>query len=186
MSVEVSGGGSGILTADLRGLDAVRTLVLVNGRRFAPADSRGLTDLTSIPDALVERVDIMTGGASAVYGSDAIAGAINFILKDDFEGLEFGYYGGETFESDATTQKFDLTIGGNFADGRGNAVVSGSQEQPEKLARAATSVKELQSLTVSDLDGVAKKYLTPNAGLPIAIVPQPVTPERASAEAARD
>ena len=119
-----SGGGSGILTADLRGLDAVRTLVLVNGRRFTPANSRGHTDLTSIPDALVERVEIVTGGASAVYGSDAIAGAVNFILKDDFEGLEFGYYLGETAEGDATTQKFDLTIGGNFADDRGNAVVS--------------------------------------------------------------
>lgn len=121
-----SGGGSGILTANLRGLDAVRTLVLVNGRRFTPADSRGLTDLSSIPDALVERVEIMTGGASAVYGSDAVAGAINFILKDDFEGLEFGYYFGETGEGDGTTQKFDLTIGGNFADGNGNAVVSAS------------------------------------------------------------
>ncbi|MGI9202632.1 MAG: TonB-dependent receptor plug domain-containing protein [Woeseiaceae bacterium] len=119
-----SGGGSGILTANLRGLDAVRTLVLVNGRRFAPADSRGLTDLSSIPDALVERVEVMTGGASAVYGSDAIAGAINFRLKDDFEGLEFGYYLGETAEGDATTQKFDLTVGGNFAEGRGNAAVS--------------------------------------------------------------
>ena len=119
-----SGGESGVLTANLRGLDAERTLVLVNGRRFAPANSEGHTDLSSIPDALVERVEIMTGGASAVYGSDAIAGAINFILKDDFEGLEFGYYLGETDKSDATTQKFDLTIGGNFADGRGNAVVS--------------------------------------------------------------
>ncbi len=119
-----SGGGSGILTADLRGLGAVRTLVLVNGRRFAPADSRGLTDLTSIPDALVDRVEIMTGGASAVYGSDAVAGAINFRLKDDFEGLEFGYSYGETDKSDATTMKIDLTIGGNFADDRGNAVVS--------------------------------------------------------------
>jgi outer membrane receptor protein involved in Fe transport len=128
-----SGGGSGILTADLRGLDAVRTLVLVNGRRFAPADSRGLTDLTSIPDALVERVEIMTGGASAVYGSDAIAGAVNFILKDDFEGLEFGYYLGETSAGDATTQKFDLTIGGNFADGRGNAVVSTSYTDRGKI-----------------------------------------------------
>ena len=122
-----SGGGSGILTADLRGLDAVRTLVLVNGRRFAPADSRGLTDLSSIPDALVDRVEVMTGGASAVYGSDAIAGAINFILKDDFEGMEFGYYLREKrSKGDATTQKFDVTIGGNFADGRGNAVVSAS------------------------------------------------------------
>jgi len=119
-----SGGGSGILTANLRGLDAVRTLVLVNGRRFTPADSRGLTDLSSIPDALVDRVEIVTGGASAVYGSDAIAGAINFRLKDDFEGLEFSYYWGETDKQDATTQKFDLTIGGNFNDDRGNAVVS--------------------------------------------------------------
>ena len=119
-----SGGGSGILTADLRGLDAVRTLVLVNGRRFAPADSRGLTDLSSIPDALVDRVEVMTGGASAVYGSDAIAGAVNFRLKDDFEGIEFGYYLGETDKNDATTQKFDLTIGGNFDEGRGNAVAS--------------------------------------------------------------
>ncbi len=121
-----SGGGSGILTADLRGLDPVRTLVLVNSRRFTPADARGLTDLTSIPDALVDRVEIMTGGASAVYGSDAIAGAINFILKDDFEGMEASVYVGETFEGDGTVQKFDLTIGGNFADDRGNAVVSGS------------------------------------------------------------
>ena len=119
-----SGGGSGILTADLRGLDAVRTLVLVNGRRFAPSDSRGLTDLTSIPDVLVERVEIMTGGASAVYGSDAIAGAVNFILKDDFEGMDLRYYLSETAEGDATTQKMDLTIGGNFADGNGNAVVN--------------------------------------------------------------
>lgn len=119
-----SGGGSGILTADLRGLDAVRTLVLVNGRRFAAADSRGLTDLSSIPDALVDRVEVMTGGASAVYGSDAIAGAVNFILKDDFEGLEFGASYGQTDKSDGTATKLDLTIGGNFADGRGNSVVS--------------------------------------------------------------
>ena len=119
-----SGGDSGILTADLRGLDAVRTLVLVNGRRFAPADSRGLTDLSSIPDALVDRVEIMTGGASAVYGSDAIAGAINFRLKNDFEGLEFGYSLGETDKGDATTQKYDLTIGGNFDGGNGNAVLN--------------------------------------------------------------
>jgi len=121
-----SGGGSGILTADLRGLDAVRTLVLVNSRRFAPSDSRGLVDLTSIPDALVERVEVLTGGASAVYGSDAIAGAINFILQDDFEGVEAGFHLGESAAGDAGTEKYDLTIGGNFADGRGNAVLSAS------------------------------------------------------------
>ncbi|HZD52769.1 MAG TPA: TonB-dependent receptor plug domain-containing protein, partial [Woeseiaceae bacterium] len=121
-----SGGGSGVLTADLRGLNPERTLVLVNGRRFTPADPRGLTDLTSIPDALVERVEIITGGASAVYGSDAIAGAINFILKENFEGMEASYHFGQTDKGDATTHKWDVTVGGNFADGRGNAVVSGS------------------------------------------------------------
>lgn len=121
-----SGGGSGILTADLRGLDAVRTLVLVNSRRFAPSDSRGLVDLTSIPDALIERVEVLTGGASAVYGSDAVAGAINFILRDDFEGIEAGYHYGESTEGDAGADKYDLTIGGNFANGRGNAVLSAS------------------------------------------------------------
>lgn len=121
-----SGGGSGILTADLRGLDAVRTLVLVNSRRFAPADARGVTDLSSIPDALVERVEVLTGGASAVYGSDAIAGVVNFVLKDDFEGVEAAYQHGETGKGDAVTEKYDLTIGGNFANGRGNAVVSAS------------------------------------------------------------
>ncbi|MCY4181490.1 MAG: TonB-dependent receptor [Gammaproteobacteria bacterium] len=128
-----SGGGSGILTADLRGLDAVRTLVLVNSRRFAPSDSRGLVDLTSIPDALIERVEVLTGGASAVYGSDAIAGAINFILRDDFQGVEANYQFGESGEGDAGMEKYDLTIGGNFADGRGNAVLSASYTKRDQI-----------------------------------------------------
>src|ERR671911_831397 len=68
-----SAGGSGVLTANLRGLGAARTLTLVNGRRFIPANSAGSVDLATIPTALVERVEIITGGASAVYGSDAIA-----------------------------------------------------------------------------------------------------------------
>src|SRR4051812_3054427 len=83
-----SAGGSGVLTANLRGLGAVRTLTLVNGRRFIPANSQGSVDLATIPTALVQRVEIITGGASAVYGSDAIAGAVNFLLRDDFEGLQ--------------------------------------------------------------------------------------------------
>lgn len=121
-----SGGGSGVLTADLRGLGANRTLVLVNGRRFTPANESGLVDLSSIPDALVQSVEIITGGASAVYGSDAIAGAVNFKLRDDFEGMEVSYNYGKTFKGDAKTHKIDATFGGNFADGRGNAVMSGS------------------------------------------------------------
>lgn len=119
-----SGGGSGVLTLDLRGLGPERTLVLVNGRRWIPADQRGLVDVSSIPDALIDRVEIITGGASAVYGSDAISGAVNFILKDDFEGMEATYDFQQSTRGDATTHKVDLTVGGNFADGRGNAVVN--------------------------------------------------------------
>ena len=69
--------GSGVLTANLRSLGPTRTLVLVDGRRFVPADVTGLADLATIPDMLVERIEIVTGGASSVYGSDAISGAVN-------------------------------------------------------------------------------------------------------------
>lgn len=119
-------GGAGVLTADLRGLGAVRTLVLVNGKRYIPGDVTGLVDLATIPDMLVERVEIITGGASAVYGSDAIAGAVNFILRDDFEGAEIRYQYGQTGESDGENHKIDLLIGTNMADGRGNAVLNAS------------------------------------------------------------
>lgn len=119
-------GGSGVLSADLRALGPTRTLVLVNGRRFAPANTDGLVDLATIPDALIERVEVITGGASAVYGSDAIAGAINFTLNDRFEGADLNLYYGETAEGDGATTKVDLTLGTNFADDRGNVVVHGS------------------------------------------------------------
>lgn len=119
-------GGAGVLTADLRGLGAVRTLVLVNGKRYIPGDVTGLVDLATIPDMLVERVEIITGGASAVYGSDAIAGAVNFILRDDFEGAELRYQYGQTSESDGENHKIDLLLGTNTEDGRGNITINAS------------------------------------------------------------
>ncbi|BAK66500.1 TonB-dependent receptor-like protein [Sphingobium sp. SYK-6] len=105
------GGGSGILTANLRGLGSTRTLVLVNGRRFVAASSAGEVDLASIPDALIKRAEIITGGASAVYGSDAIAGAVNFILNDTFEGLTMTAQTGITQYGDAASHKIDFTWG---------------------------------------------------------------------------
>jgi hypothetical protein len=125
------GGGSGVLTANLRALGPSRTLVLVNSRRFIPGSNTGFVDLTAIPSALVERVDIVTGGASAVYGSDAIAGAINFVLKDDFEGFAFDYSYGQSTHGDAGTHKVEITTGGNFHDDRGNVVVSASYTDRE-------------------------------------------------------
>ncbi len=121
-----NGGGAGILTANLRGLGATRTLVLVNGRRFTPAGANGLVDLSTIPDALVKRVEIITGGASAVYGSDAVAGAVNFILKDDLKGLTASYQYGQTTHDDGFSHKADITYGASLAENRGNITFSAS------------------------------------------------------------
>ncbi len=121
-----SAGGSGVLTANLRGLGAARTLTLVNGRRFIPANSAGSVDLATIPTSLVERVEIITGGASAVYGSDAIAGAVNFLLRDDYEGLQVSSQWGETSESDGRSLQYDVLFGSNFAEDRGNVTLYAS------------------------------------------------------------
>ena len=74
--------GDGTATVDLRGLGTTRTLVLINGRRLNPSTTDGTVDLNNVPTGLIERVEVVTGGASAVYGSDALAGVVNFILKD--------------------------------------------------------------------------------------------------------
>jgi outer membrane receptor protein involved in Fe transport len=88
---EVSNGSSGTATVDLRGIGPQRTLILVNGRRLNPASSTQPTaDLNNIPIGMVERVEVLTGGASAVYGADAVAGVVNFIYRKDFEGVEVG------------------------------------------------------------------------------------------------
>lgn len=120
-----NGSPAGVGLLDLRGLGTERTLVLVNGRRHVSGVSgTAAVDVTSIPVALIERVETLTGGASAIYGADAVSGAVNFILKDDFEGLDYrGQFG--ISESGDSEEWFLSTTGGtNFSDGRGNAVVS--------------------------------------------------------------
>ena len=117
--------GIGEATVDLRGLGAGRTLVLVNGRRYVTSNQNaGAVDLNTIPAALIERVDILTGGASATYGSDAMSGVVNFIMKDDFEGFEASAGFEQTQEGDGEIYTLATTIGGNFDNGRGNAVLS--------------------------------------------------------------
>mgnify|MGYP005845068819 CR=1 FL=1 len=116
--------GTGAATLDLRGLGAARNLVLVNGRRYVFFDATLVTNINAIPSPLVQRVEVVTGGASAVYGSDAIAGVVNFILRDDFEGVEFRTQVNRDSRGDAWTNDYTVTLGGNFAEDRGNAVVS--------------------------------------------------------------
>ncbi|WP_081871355.1 TonB-dependent receptor plug domain-containing protein [Parvularcula oceani] len=145
-----SGGGSGVLEANLRSLGATRTLVLVNGRRFIPANGDGTVDLATIPGGLTERVEIITGGASAVYGSDAIAGAVNFILEDDYEGFSAGVRYGETGEGDGSSQVYELQYGAQTASGRGNAVVYASYTNRNPVF---FDDREFSSISLSEQDG---------------------------------
>lgn len=123
-SNNVSATGGGFADLNLRGLGSNRNLVLVNGRRFAIVNPSQITDVNTIPQDLIERVEIVTGGSSAVYGSDAIAGVSNFILKDHFTGLKLRAQGNLVEHSKTPTINADLTAGADFADGRGNIVVS--------------------------------------------------------------
>src|SRR6186713_1180336 len=114
----------GTADVNLRGFGATRNLVLVNGRRFAIAGPEQTTDLNTIPSALIARTEIVTGGSSAVYGSDAITGVVNFIIRDDFEGVEGRAQIGLDSSSSTFNKSFTVTAGGNFAEDRGNVVVS--------------------------------------------------------------
>lgn len=126
-------GSAGAATVDLRGLGPERTLVLMNGRRMVPFNYDGEVDTATIPTALIERVDVVTGGASAVYGSDAVSGAVNFILKENFEGVAFEYNHSQTAEEDGNKNSMALTLGANLDDDRGNIALSMSWMQRDEV-----------------------------------------------------
>ncbi len=157
--------GDGTARVDLRGLGSFRTLVLVNGRRYIPATQTGVVDLNSIPGTLIKQVDVTTGGASAVYGSDALAGVVNFQLIDDFEGAEITALYDVASEGDAEKFNLDFTIGGNFDEGRGNAVVYTSYSKREALLAGE---RDFSSVALTENNGM----LTPggSAGIPGTLV----------------
>ncbi|MEC9061223.1 MAG: TonB-dependent receptor plug domain-containing protein, partial [Pseudomonadota bacterium] len=125
---------TGSNSLNLRGLGADRTLTLVNGRRHV-AGFRGsqAVDIGTIPRALVERVEVTTGGASAVYGADAVTGVVNFILKDDFEGVQINATGAVPEQSGGSSFALDGAFGKNFDDDKGNIVLTLSVEHEEEL-----------------------------------------------------
>jgi len=127
--------GNGVATVDLRNLGESRTLVLVNGRRFvAGLAGTSAVDINNIPTDFIERVEIVTGGASAVYGSEAIAGVVNFILKDEFEGFSARGQYGITSRGDNARYLGSLTGGTSFGpDGRGHILVNLSYDKDEGL-----------------------------------------------------
>jgi outer membrane receptor protein involved in Fe transport len=115
-------GTAGVATIDLRGLGPQRNILLIDGKRITPYNFNGLVDTSVIPTALLERVDIVAGGASTSYGSDAMSGAINSIMKRDFEGVAIDTDMSQTGESDGRIKSAALTVGTNVAEGRGNIV----------------------------------------------------------------
>lgn len=128
----------GTATVDLRGLGPSRTLVLVNGHRMTPATkASSAIDLNAIPAALIKKVEVVTGGASATYGSDALAGVVNFIMKDDFEGLQITGQAGQTAEGDGNTSDISAIFGTNFADGKGNITTFASFTKRDQVLAAA-------------------------------------------------
>lgn len=158
--------GDGTARVDLRGLGTSRTLVLVNGRRYMPSTQTGVVDLNTIPASLIENVDVVTGGASAVYGSDALAGVVNFRLKDNFEGVEVNLLSDITEEGDAEKYNFDLTMGGNFDNGRGNAVVYLQYSEREELYADGRNFSSAALVDSTDANG--NPILTPggSSGIP--------------------
>jgi iron complex outermembrane receptor protein len=156
----VSNGADGTASVNLRGLGAQRTLVLVNGRRLGPGAGSGtnISDINEVPAALIERVDILTGGASSVYGADAVAGVVNFVLNTRFQGVKidagYDFYQHSQHNAVAGTvsaagdplpdknvdtgfgKNVAILIGSNFADGNGNATVFATYDQKAAVTQS--------------------------------------------------
>ena len=132
-SSTVSGGGG--QSFNLRALGSQRTLFLVDSHRHVPSTSSGLVDTNIVPSAIVERIEVVTGGASAAWGSDAIAGVVNVILRKDFQGLEAEALRGGSTRGDADELKLALTYGTSFGGGRGNIMIAGEYEDNDGVAK---------------------------------------------------
>ncbi|MVO78518.1 TonB-dependent receptor [Sphingomonas sp. MAH-20] len=153
---------AGVATVDLRNLGVDRTLVLVNGRRFVSGiPGSNAVDLNVIPTQFLERVDVLTGGASALYGSDAVAGVVNFIYKKDFDGIQADAQTGITDRGDGFDYQANLLVGKNFADGRGNIMAFGGyskqgaiykRKHPTEAGPSDVDQTSLGGLTGNDAD----------------------------------
>lgn len=147
---------------NLRNLGIDRTLTLVDGKRFVGGSSiNPAVDIGNIPIALIERVDVLTGGASSIYGADAVAGVVNFILKDDFEGVEVsGQAGLAAGQGDAEEYQFSIVAGTNFDNGRGNVTASYTYNRSEAFLAEDRSFASSEFAPLVD---------NPSGGLPAQI-----------------
>jgi outer membrane receptor protein involved in Fe transport len=163
-------GTAGATTVDLRGLGPQRNLIMIDGKRLTPYNTDGRVDVSVIPTALLERVDVITGGASAVYGSDAISGVVNFIFKKNFEGVEFDTGYSQTGDKDGATYRAALTLGVNSPDDKGNVALSlgYSKREPVLLGDRVTGQVGVVSATGVGL-GVTVPPTPTNCGGPNSV-----------------
>lgn len=147
----VNNGSDGSSSIDLRGIGTNRTLVLLDGRRIVPFGLDNVVDTNVIPIALLERVDVVTGGASTVYGADAVAGVVNFITRRNFSGAEAQAQYGISDRGDARQYKADLTIGSNLADDKGNVVIGLGYTKSDELL---TTNRSIGTIPVSSVTGL--------------------------------
>lgn len=157
--------GDGTASVNLRGLGSGRTLVLLNGRRMASSGVGSAVDINSIPNALVERVEVITGGATTVYGSDAVAGVVNFVTRNDFDGfgVDTSFY--TTEQGDSDVYDINLSYGHNFANGRGNITLFGGYYDRQSTLAGE---REFTSVTLVDFgDEVAPggSFRTPSGNV---------------------
>jgi outer membrane receptor protein involved in Fe transport len=149
-------GIAGLNLLDLRGLGTARTLVLVNGRRLVAADilnNAVSPDVNTIPNDLIQRVDVVTGGNSAIYGSDAIAGVVNFVLRRDFEGLQIRGNAGISENGYGGNQYVSAMFGMNFADDRGNVTLHGEYANQRRVFTSDVPfLRQNDVLSVVDVD----------------------------------
>ncbi len=169
-------GTGGLNLLDLYGLGTQRTLVLVNGRRHVGADilnNAVSPDTNTFPTDLIERVDITTGGDSAIYGSDAIAGVVNFVLKDHFDGLQVRGQGGVSQQGDAASYSASILAGKNFGGDRGNIAIDLEYARQNSFFASDRRNLSRQDAFVSvdsDNPGIAAGFTTPNTdGNPDAV-----------------
>ena len=146
-------GSVGLNLLDLRNLGTQRTLVLVNGRRHVASQAGSTSvDINSIPVALIERVDVMTGGASAIYGADGVSGVVNFVLKKDFEGLDARAQYGTSEHGGGENAFFSVLAGKNILDGRANFTIGLEHSQTQALEsqqRSFSRVGSAESVVVN-------------------------------------
>ncbi|WP_292223581.1 TonB-dependent receptor [Brevundimonas sp.] len=159
-------GGAGVQSVNLRNAGSRRTLVLVNGRRFPLySDINGLSsqDVSGIPTAMVGRIEILRDGAASTYGADAVAGVVNFLTRDRFEGLEVSGYGGLSSRGDGQSYRFSAILGHQFD--RGSIVVSAQQQRQDDIAQIERRWARDVYSSLGGASGITRSDSTPGGAV---------------------